>query len=329
LEDKVAALQAQNDQANSENENLRDLLSRLQNENVALKTSSFTFSVPKRNGQAPTPDVYRSPPRDSSNHSSPNEPIDWNSLTAFDPSVLKLLDQSPQPTATGGAMNMDFGFGESNSPSNIPFTTLASNQFMTFADAFDSPQSPFNFDMQSLTPWSTPAQQHVNPESLEGLFTGHYMDTGGPVDVNVLPPSTYSPVVHAGVASTSTSVSSPASNFSLFNTPKDSSASEEDSGEGCPKTREEAARRIAAEGNSPFAPAPPQPTVRKGSDGGSGPVVTCKGSVFPATEENDQNIEVLSAWRSIRSNPKFKVCSFLSGCPCTVFSRTSSGCRCQ
>src|SRR5262245_25589075 len=247
LEDKVAALQAQNDQAHSENENLRDLLSRLQNENVALKNSSFTFSVPKRgsNEQAPTSvaspqDVFRSASRSThspADSSSPNaiqsnDSIDWNSLTALDPSVLKLLDENPQPTATDGAMSMDFGFGDT--PSNIPYTTLASNQFMTFADAFDSPAplstgtpavSPFSFDMQSLTPWSTPSQ---HSESLDGLFGGHYMNTGGPVDVNALPPSAFSPILHDKVASTSTSVSSPTSNFSLFNTPKDSPAASED-----------------------------------------------------------------------------------------------------
>ncbi|KAJ7095131.1 hypothetical protein B0H15DRAFT_739393, partial [Mycena belliarum] len=39
LKDKIAALEAENDQATSENENLRDLpvLSRLQNEHVMLK----------------------------------------------------------------------------------------------------------------------------------------------------------------------------------------------------------------------------------------------------------------------------------------------------
>jgi AP-1-like factor len=223
-------------------------------------------------------------------------------------------------------MSMDFGFGGSDPSSSVPYTTLASSQFMTFADSFDSPPSmsngtpvinPFNFDMQSLASWPTPSQQQQqvggnvrmqNSEPLDGLFGGHYMDTGGPVDINALlqsPPSTLSPVIHANVAS-ATSGSSPASNLSLFNTPRDSSASEEDHNEEpCPKTKEEAARRIASQGLSSFAPAPsPAPMLRKGSDGLFGSMVTCKGANFPSTEKNDQNIEVLSAWRSITS--KFK-----------------------
>lgn len=32
----------------------------------------------------------------------------------------------------------------------------------------------------------------------------------------------------------------------------------------------------------------------------------CKGSSFPKTEMSDKNIEVLTAWRTITSNPQFK-----------------------
>ena len=46
--------------------------------------------------------------------------------------------------------------------------------------------------------------------------------------------------------------------------------------------------------------------VKKMSDG-TGTMVMCKGSSFPKTEKNDRNIEVLTAWRTITSNPQFKV----------------------
>ena len=53
-------------------------------------------------------------------------------------------------------------------------------------------------------------------------------------------------------------------------------------------------------------------SVKKGSDPLlGGPMVMCKGSSFPKTEQSDKNIEVLTAWRSITSDPQFKVC-FLS-----------------
>ena len=46
--------------------------------------------------------------------------------------------------------------------------------------------------------------------------------------------------------------------------------------------------------------------VRKMTDG-TGSIVMCKGSSFPKTEKSDRNIEVLTAWRTITSNPQFKV----------------------
>lgn len=336
--------------AQSENENLRDLLSRLQNENVVLKGSPFTFAVPKNAGNTPSdhatpasPPVRESPtsvfgtapPSSMSAQSSaesmsprptiPSGDIDWNSLTAFDPSMLKLLDESPQQTATDGAMSMDFGFGE-NSTSKIQYTTLASNPlFMSFADTFDTTSSDnngsgagaFSFDMQGLSPWPS-GQSDVNVTmedggSLESLFGGQYLDPQPPVDFNVLlksPQSALSPVAHASIRSTPTSGSSPGSNYSLFNTPRESASSfsEEGHDEGnCPKTKEEAAKKIAREGLSSFAPAESSPVLRKGHDGPFGSMVMCKGSNFPKTAQSDQNIEVLSAWRSITSNPKFKV----------------------
>ena len=53
---------------------------------------------------------------------------------------------------------------------------------------------------------------------------------------------------------------------------------------------------------------PIAPFLRKatGEDGGT-PFVMCKGSSFPKTQKSDKNIEVLTAWRTITSNPQFKV----------------------
>jgi len=43
-----------------------------------------------------------------------------------------------------------------------------------------------------------------------------------------------------------------------------------------------------------------------------GMMVSCAGSKLPRTEKNERNVEVLSAWRTITSNPKVKVCGLLS-----------------
>jgi len=76
---------------------------------------------------------------------------------------------------------------------------------------------------------------------------------------------------------------------------------------GCPKTKQELEQRIANEGASPFAPPPTSPAnLRKASDSVLGTMISCVGSNFPKTVKSDKNIEVLSAWRSIRADPKFK-----------------------
>jgi len=41
-------------------------------------------------------------------------------------------------------------------------------------------------------------------------------------------------------------------------------------------------------------------------DGNATPIVSCAGTYLPKTQQNDRNIEVLSAWQTITSNPKFK-----------------------
>ncbi|KAF8238456.1 hypothetical protein L208DRAFT_1421300 [Tricholoma matsutake] len=349
LEDKVAALEAKNEQAISENENLRDLLSRLQNENLSLKQSSFTFSVPKsasgnspEKAQASTSFASQSPvfpstsrplassPVASSPRTSPNlaNPLEWSSLTTFDPAVLNLLDDSPQQTATDGAMQMDFGFGSNTGLSaHTPYTTIASNpMFISFASTFDTESSPSsntdsnsfsNFDLSGLTSWPTPNSAHDG--SLDDLLAG-YMQRG-PVDYPFLPPSSTaseSPVAHhanhtssiaASHSPSFSSTSSPSSSVSdpLFDTHRDSSSSESDIGheihneKECPKTKGEFAKRIEDEGPSPFAP-----KIRKSTDAMLGSMIMCEGTMFPKTQLSDKNVEVLKAWRSITSNPQFK-----------------------
>jgi AP-1-like factor len=243
LEDKVAALEAKNEQATSENVNLRDLLTRLQDENVSLKQAAFTFSVPKTTGNNQsvasgsgqssmnlfnTPALNPiSPFSPSSTVSSIKAPVfpdnmDWTSLTTFDPAVLSLLDDSPpQTTATDSAMNMDFGFGSNGQPQQSQFTTIAANpMFMSFAD-FDSSDSSdtnsagsFNFDAWTNSP--RPDAAATKDPGLDELFGGSYLGNQGPVDFNVLmmgsPPTTLSPVVHHRSPGTATSGSSSSSN---------------------------------------------------------------------------------------------------------------------
>ncbi|KAG7450781.1 uncharacterized protein BT62DRAFT_535171 [Guyanagaster necrorhizus] len=364
LEDKVAALEARNEQTTSENENLRDLLARIQSENVALRQGSFTFQVPKTAGRSipsPSTSATLSPPETSLSASfsrnSPKlslqkytNPLDLSSLTAFDPSVLDLLDE-PQQTATtsGGAMEVDFGYNKDKGYLTSNFTTIASNPaFFSLASMFDPTPTPspptsnsisnsdtpsFNFDLSSLTAWS-PSSSH-DTGTLDDLF-GSYMDHTQGIDLNSIlgPPSSISPIVHQAnlnthVTSPDSSSSSPSSNGSdpsLFGTPIEGSSSESDIGHDeatCPKTKSECVRHVDSGGLSPFVTN--SSFFRKAGDNTLVSGVSCQGSSsFPKTTKNDSNIEVLSAWRSITSNPDFKDCDINELC-----SEFSSKARCD
>ncbi|KAJ3905207.1 hypothetical protein F5879DRAFT_1009536 [Lentinula edodes] len=307
LEDKVAALESKNQQATTENENLRDLLSRLQSENMALKEASFTFSVPKQPTAststassksplfAPDNSLFSTLPRITYTAPDPSKytnPLDMTSMMSFDPSVLNLLDESPQETATDGAMQMDFGFGKTNSDEFLPknYTTIASNPaFFSLTSAFDhftpptnsssvsgsqsqSPsnntndRSPFNFDMSTLTQWPTPSSTGHDSGTLDDLFGGAgFLNPQQQVDVNSFitggSPSAVSPVLHhtnnPGYNSPTTSASSsPASHTSdpLFSA-REGSSSESEAGHDdseCPKTKADFIQHIESSGQSSF-----------------------------------------------------------------------------
>ncbi|PCH33111.1 hypothetical protein WOLCODRAFT_14523 [Wolfiporia cocos MD-104 SS10] len=315
LEDKVAALEAKNQMTETENENLRDLLSRLQNENMVLKQAAFTFTMPRDGSAAGSMNANQqhsfnfSSPSASSSRSpisppQPHPPLNFNSLISFDPNMLNMNDES---TASDGSMNMDFGFGQPH----CQYKTIAANpMFMSFAEPspYDSPPSSTNgsnsssnyfnhFDLTTFDNWSPPSGDSTN--GLDQLFGGNYLGTQNGVDFNALlksPPSALSPVSHSSFRSPSSS------------SPSSSGSSPGAHGEQCPKTKEELAKLIESQGSSAFAcEMPMAPFLRKAvADETGGAMIMCKGSSFPPTEKSDKNVEVLAAWRSITNNPQFK-----------------------
>ncbi|KIL71094.1 hypothetical protein M378DRAFT_66555 [Amanita muscaria Koide BX008] len=341
LEDQVTALEEKNEQAMTENENLRDLLTRLQTENVVLKQqqASFTFSMPKNNAtggldtqnqvassfmdpsiftpasaaSSHTPTLISSPTTTDSSSKYSN-PLDWSSLNSFDPSALNILDEPPQATATSGAMDLDFGFGASSDAlPGFPYTTIASNPaFFSLASTFDSvtpshqtsPSStdPFNFDFNTLTSW--PTNQSIQDPSLNDLFAASYMPPANTTDYNAFLSNTpeLAPVTRRDDSSGSSSASSASSPPDQLQTP----VSE---GDTCPKSRGACQKAIKDSGLSPFAP-PPQinlPAVlKKTIDTDLTPMISCSGSTIPKTHQSDDNVEVLTAWRAVTSHPNFK-----------------------
>ncbi|KAJ3563469.1 hypothetical protein NP233_g8921 [Leucocoprinus birnbaumii] len=375
LEDKVAELEAKNEAALSENENLRDLLGRLQSENVMLKQASFTFTMsPKSQPESippaprhfsPESSIFSASPPSSViapdvSHTSPKptNPLDWASLTNFDPNRLNLLDEQPQTTATSSAMNLDLFSSIPSTNGESPFTMIASNpMFMSFASSFDtmispmdtqptsangvgnrSTGQPFTFDVSSMSSWPTPTPP-TQDTSLDDLFAGYLApnQNNGFTSPFASTPS-ISPITHQATLNTAnfahlnnshlnsliqkgspttsltSSVPSPSSQSTTssepLQTPKESSATgspradindpHHDKGR-CPKTKSELVQKIAEAGASPFAPSSLQ---KMNVDAGT--VVSCAGTSFPKTAKNDRNVEVLSAWRSITNDPKFK-----------------------
>lgn len=267
---------------------MRDLLSRLQSENMALKQAAFTFTMPKpntaaqtfqqppSNGFFSTPGASTSQIQQQPQQSNSQYDTNFGSLIPFDPASLNMLDEPSD-------MNVDYNFSPQNGVS--PYKTIASNpMYMTFAepspyDLAPSPMQPMMpspplTDTQS-TPmttfeWNSSSTANSPPtsgiDSLDQLFGG-FNGAQSPVDFSALlrsSPSSVSPVSHTGLRSTSASSSnSPASTNSAAGSPVSNASSHTSypgSSSGEPKTREECAARIAAEGQSPFVQqhTPPQ-----------------------------------------------------------------------
>ncbi|EMD41389.1 hypothetical protein CERSUDRAFT_109986 [Gelatoporia subvermispora B] len=294
LEDKVAALEAKNQLSETENENLRDLLQRLQNENMMLKQAAFTFSVPHDNNASAPPSYHTTsqfnfstpgagPSRLQQPPPPPQPAINFNSLIPFDPNMLT-IDESDN-------MNVDpFSFGQNDSAGG--YKTIASNpDFMSFAEP--SPWDKPAFGLSSLTSgngndsngnngfgstpfdsWSPP-NQWSSPEGASGMdaldqiFGGGLLGSGhGNVDFAALaasPPSSISPVSHASLrtnSGTSSKTDSPQNGSTPMSSPPSSGASPAAAGgaqhnrDECPRTKEEVSQMIREQGPSLFAPSP-------------------------------------------------------------------------
>jgi len=191
LEDKVAALEAKNDEQSAENDNLKDLLNRLQQENLQLKQAQFTFTVPKPSehsnaaagpskpsGQLPfnffspmpssidnTSLTMPSQSGNQSQSSNVNGDIDWNSLTTFDSNMLSVIDDVSSDSNgtlannTNSSMQVDNSpYGQYALPSRDQYKTIANNPlFMSFAETPDP-----SMDLMSPDPSTNSATSTSN-----------------------------------------------------------------------------------------------------------------------------------------------------------------------
>ncbi|TFY79827.1 hypothetical protein EWM64_g4189 [Hericium alpestre] len=223
LEDQVASLEARNELTQTENKHLRELLQRLQDENMMLK-QEFTFSVPRQTSVTQelqknvatttfnlSPPSSKGTPASSSLDTPSNFPsdIDFGSLTPFDSATMNMVED--MPGIPDNTTSYDFGYGQ-YVPSKTPYKTIASNpMFMSFADPMltdvtvanhlnkspvQSPPSNVNgFDIGAFNTWTTqtqpqsPSRQELTPShngSFDEMFGGNLFEPQGPVDFDVL-----------------------------------------------------------------------------------------------------------------------------------------------
>ncbi|KAL4065776.1 hypothetical protein V8B97DRAFT_1108356 [Scleroderma yunnanense] len=192
LEDKLAALEAKNEEAQAENSNLRDLLTRLQQENITLKQSQFTFAVPKTvHQQSPSTTsssniLHPSSPFSFFNGLGPSSAslggdIDWGALTTFDPAMLNMLDEPPTTDVTMHQQQpqqhqqTDYSaspFGPYALPPPNQCRTIANNPWlMSFADSPDTPSTTTSTAASTTSP--------VNMSGTSGLGSFDTFGFGG------------------------------------------------------------------------------------------------------------------------------------------------------
>jgi AP-1-like factor len=196
----VSELEQKNERTESEMENLRDLLSRLQEENMQLKkqqqgeqphspSQPFTFAMSKdstatvgKNSKSPlqkdSPSassiISSAPPQTNFLTPFTASEFDFGSLIPFDPAVLNALDDTYSPlSASEDAMNLDFGFGK---PSRQTFNILASDPaYMSFAEpsppessSVSTPMNAMNpFDFSALDQWSRSGPRSENGDTMQ------------------------------------------------------------------------------------------------------------------------------------------------------------------
>ncbi|KAL7416640.1 hypothetical protein BDY24DRAFT_377761 [Mrakia frigida] len=191
LEDKVTALLVATEGQKSENENLRDLLARLQQENVLLKQSAFTFSFSDKVGGSGT-----SVPVNAIKPLSPPEEKDADSPQSFvsgsSPHTSISNSVSPNTTSSGDSPSSIFNtVSNPDTPPTQPGQGFSSSGF----NAFSAPSiNDLHIPGSSSRSNSNTSQQKPMQESSMGGFSPSFLDSnGGPLDVPSPPSFAFSP----------------------------------------------------------------------------------------------------------------------------------------
>ncbi|KAH7104339.1 hypothetical protein BKA62DRAFT_748751 [Auriculariales sp. MPI-PUGE-AT-0066] len=301
LEEKVAMLEAKSDLQQAENENLRDLLGRLQNENQTLKQSQFTFAV-SSNGNADSSQLRgsKSPSSAAAQSASPSMSLIGDNA-GFDTSMAyfspTFFGNSPLPGSSSSVGSppsqpdlSQYGIAPPYTlPAQSPYTTIAANPlYMSFTDAsgFTTYMSP------------TPSHSASTPGSGSNKTT-----------------------------TTESSVLSPKSMQSMqeiFGTQFNDLIPFGNGGYGCPNSEAEMASRLSGMPQSTLGPPVSAMDIETSSQPISATFMTpgeqedmlssmvdtseepCH--VFPAVQENSKNVTLNDAWERVSKHPQFSEC---------------------
>ena len=163
LEEKLSELEAKSFGTSVENENLRGILKRLQEENVALRQSAFTFTMPA--GGAPqnasgtsTPIVNGAPYMPAQQSKPPTPPHQ-----STDDSLRSIHDLQRQPTRHSSVGTTDSPDSLVSVHSRSDTTGDATGNSRPLISLFDDKSNAFN-----LALGSRPAVNHIDSSSSTG-----------------------------------------------------------------------------------------------------------------------------------------------------------------
>jgi len=195
LEDKVAELEANNAGQTFENDNLRQLLSKLQKENMALKESKFTFAMPvpgSQSGEKPT--ASAGPSRSTSQGGTPTgmgvEKLPTPPLSTIDDRSKSARNPAPHSVRSNTASSQfdspqsTFSGSDAISPVSRPDTSAGDQVFFNpepynaFTNAGAAPNPVADY-----TPFASAAEQvgaigNVDLQALLDAFKVQYGQTG-------------------------------------------------------------------------------------------------------------------------------------------------------
>ena len=261
---------------------------------------------------------------------SPPDSTPMNTTNPFDFSVLDQWSRSGPQSNTRDIMQTFDGFFGGNidflsSSSGIDFTKLMKSQPVVAS----RPVSHANLNgigVSNLDSWSWSGPQPSSGDTIQTfdeLFggDGDFLPSSSNIDFAGLmkprPVIASNPVSHINPSGNGSGVQKMSSLLTSQSTESPETLYNR-CWEGHPGTKEQLSDTIRKGGLSTFVADHPENSASTQGETGptpflvkktnkDAPLVMCRGSQFPWTEQSDKNLEILSAWRSITSNPRFKV----------------------